>query len=114
MAMTDFGDADRVQSLLAPTLILGSDDPPLLSTAEDGRQVTEDVAAYRNALGLWLSGLAERLTIPWRHLPTWRRWSPDWSGSAWGRSGAAFRRKPAGTENWARGRAILIGCSETS
>jgi multidrug resistance protein MdtO len=62
-AMIGVDDADLVQFLLAPTLILGSDDLPLFPAGEDGRRLAEDVAAYRCALGVWMSGLAEHLVI---------------------------------------------------
>jgi len=63
MAMVDVDDVDRVQSLLAPTLVLDGGDLHCPSAGVDERRLAEVVEAYRDALGAWLSGLAERLML---------------------------------------------------
>jgi hypothetical protein len=54
-------DFCAVQALLGPVMVLGSNGALLLSNCDGGIRLQSAVANYRNALGIWLSGLAERM-----------------------------------------------------
>lgn len=57
----DDRDADRVQSLFGPALILGGNGIPEWPPGEEGHRLDETAAAWRAATSSWLSRLAEQV-----------------------------------------------------